>query len=190
MIEPKALPCTHVHPGHTPPLLIPHTVGLGGGGGIPWPSNNPPLPNPLPPLLSLNGGFLTLAPWDTWDTCPLGHLPRAPPLARATPLLCRFRNLCGSFSRGSATSCFRAHPCTHSVQDLIRLTCFGNSRSHGIWRFHFLGFHENQFFFGDSRLGMVFWRHSLLPLHVFSLPLVLWRWRLGNHRTAGTFILH
>ena len=39
----------------------------------------------------------------------------------------------GGRHSGSATPCFCADPCTHSVQDLNRLTCFRKFWNHGIW---------------------------------------------------------
>ena len=39
---------------------------------------------------------------------------------------CTLRVRLGGRHGGSATSCFCADPCTHSVQDLNRLTCFSN----------------------------------------------------------------
>ena len=41
-------------------------------------------------------------------------------------------------------SCFCADPCTHSVQDLTRLTCFRNIWNHGIWRSVFVSVRRNQ----------------------------------------------
>ena len=52
--------------------------------------------------------------------------------AQTTPMSKQCEGCFGNFWRlggrhgGSATSCFCADPCTHSVQDLNRLTCFGN----------------------------------------------------------------
>ena len=60
------------------------------------------------------------------------HLSAGPSLAP-----CTLRVRLGGRHSGSATSCFCADPCTHSVQDLNRLTCFCNFWNRGIWRFHF-----------------------------------------------------
>jgi len=89
-----------------------------------------------------------------------------PPVATATLLLfpqvlarvllsrCVHLGLGGLGGRhgGSATSCFCADPCTHSVQDLNRLLCFRHSQNHGIWWFHFLVSMKVKFFC-DLELG-------------------------------------
>ena len=51
---------------------------------------------------------------------------------------CALRVRLGGRHSGSATSCFCADPCTHSVQDLNRLTCLRHFWNHGIWQFYFL----------------------------------------------------
>ena len=59
---------------------------------------------------------------------------------------CTLRVRLGGRHSGSATSCFCAGPCTHSVQDVNRLLCFHNFWSCGIWWFLFLVVCEDQVF--------------------------------------------
>ena len=67
-----------------------------------------------------------------------------PPLREQRPCQsdgrCYFHNFwrLGGRQGGSATSCFCAEPCTHSVQDLHRLLSFHNFWNCGIWWYHFL----------------------------------------------------
>ena len=72
------------------------------------------------------------------DTCALGAGPSLAP--------CTLRVRLGGRHGGSATSCFCADPCTHSVQDPNGLTCFRNFWNRGIWRFYFLVVHEDHVF--------------------------------------------
>ena len=68
------------------------------------------------------------------------------PLARTTP------------SSGQKEVLFAQllHPCTPSVQDLNRLTCFCNFWNRGIWRFCFVVVHEDQGLFVNWGWGWYF----------------------------------
>ena len=88
---------------------------------------------------SLNGSILGVKKAINFSAKPTPSSPYPPTLVRATPCQSKSRCCFGNFSTkctlrvrlggrhgGSATSCFCADPCTHSVQDPNRLTCFGN----------------------------------------------------------------
>ena len=79
--------------------------------------------------------------------------------------------------------CFCADPCTHSVQDLNRLTYFRNFWNHGIWRFFFVVVNEDLVFvilLLEGGLGMAFYGYCLLSCHSLSPLLVLCKCRLGT----------
>jgi len=114
---------------------------------------------------SLNGSILGVKKAINFSAKPTPSSPYPPTLVRATPCQSKSRCCFGNFSTkctlrvrlggrhgGSATSCFCADPCTHSVQDLNRLLCFRHSQNHGIWWFHFLVSMKVKFFC-DLELG-------------------------------------
>ena len=106
-------------------------------------------------------GSTTTDPWDT-----PGGTNRNPTGQSTDGTLGQITN--GTLHGGSATFCFCADPCTHSVQDLNRLTCFCNSWNHGIWRFPFSVAHKVRLFLCD--LGVV---NGVLGVLVSALPLVV-----------------